>query len=378
MQSRPTQSFQSLVIEAWIPEQCVLTPSLILHNLDLQCIKPINDDSELMVCIDRGHYDCAGTNYAVILVEAQLQAPAEGPRHSFYCSLFSRRVTLDMDNNAEMHSHWLGNCYVHLGHTVALCSHRHESGHAKTWRRIDQSDAVSVDPVPVQQIPIPKKKNNLRIIQLQKKNLLLRTEVDVLKAEFRDLKAELAAVKEGLGTVKEGLGTVKEGLGTVKEDLGTVKEDLGTVKEDQVGLAQRYKQQEATTQRANQCMRDWINLQVIERVCILEAQQSECKSFHKKNKKALKRLSDRLVLLENVNISESACNKCCSGNDPVYWNPFDFKTICDPLPCLDDDDECPALDLIVNHYPDVVNNCDDDDDDDDLFEIVQVFDLPSK
>jgi hypothetical protein len=195
----------------------------------------------------------------------------------------------------------------------------------------------------------------------------------------------------------------------VKEGLGTVKEGLGTVKEDQVGLAQRHKQQETATQRANQCMRDWINLQVIERVCILEAQlsqkaeaqlsqkaeaqlsqkaeaqlsqkaeaqQSECKSFHKKNKKALKRLSDRLVLLENVNVRESACNKCCSGNDPVYWNPFDFKTICDPLPCLDDDDECPALDLIVNHYPDVVNNCDDDDDDD-LFEIVQVFDLPSK
>jgi hypothetical protein len=365
MQSRPTQSFQVLVIEAWIPEQCVLTPSLILHNLDLQGIQ-INDDSELMVCIDRGHYDCMGTNYAVIMVQAQLQAHAEGTP-SFYCSLFSRRVTLDMEADANaLHSHWLGNCYMHLGHTVAMCSYRHESGHAKTWRRIDdQSDAVSVDPVPVKQSTIPKKKNNLRIIQLQKNNLLLRTEVDVLKAEFRDLKAELAAVKEGLGTVKEGLGTVKE---------------------DQVGLAQRHKQQETATQRANQCMRDWINLQVIERVCILEAQLSQkaeaqlshCKSFHKKNKKALKRLSDRLVLLENVNVRESACNKCCSGNDPVYWNPFDFKTICDPLPCLDDDDECPALDLIVNHCPDVVNNCDDDTNDDDLFEIVQVFDLPSK
>ena len=125
----------------------------------------------------------------------------------------------------------------------------------------------------------------------------------------------------------------------------------------------------------------------------------------------MKRLDKRVVRLENINKPEYACNKCNYGdNEPISWNPFDFKPICDPLPCFDDD-ECPALDLIVNHYPDIelviestnqgnannqstqdnssciervkVNaadddNDDDDDDDDDLFEIVQVFDFPSK
>jgi hypothetical protein len=78
-----------------------------------------------------------------------------------------------------------------------------------------------------------------------------------------------------------------------------------------------------------------------------------------------------------------ACNPC---------NPFDFNTIYDYF-------ECPALDLIANHYPDYVPSTTldslaldslaldslaldslalDADDSDDMFEIVQIFDLPSK
>ena len=90
---------------------------------------------------------------------------------------------------------------------------------------------------------------------------------------------------------------------------------------------------------------------------------------------------ERLVRLENANcdatddVAETpACNPC---------NPFDFNTICDYF-------ECPALDLIANHYPDyapsttldplalALDDDDDDDDDDDMFEVVQIFDLPSK
>ena len=122
---------QSLVIEAWVPAHCVLTPSLILHNLALQGIQTANDD--VTISIDRGHYDCTNTNYAVILVEEAQWDHA--PQHSVYCSLFSRSATRDMDANA-LYPHWLGNCYVHLGD--AMCSYRHESGHAKTWRKLNQ------------------------------------------------------------------------------------------------------------------------------------------------------------------------------------------------------------------------------------------------
>lgn len=363
MQPQPESDASSLVIEAWVP---VLTPSLILHNLELHGIQPINGTGTT-ITIDRGHYDCTGTNYSVIVVTA-VRVPPHTHR-SFCCSFFSRSATRDMDS-AAAHSKWLGNGYVHLGHAVPPCSCRHESGHAKTWRRIDQSqsDAVSVEPVPVQQSPTLKRKNNLRIIQLQKKNLMLRTELDVLKSECRYL----------------------------KEALGTVKTELGTVKEDQVGLAQRHKEQEATTKRANQCMQDWGNQQVMERLRILETQQSRCNSFRKKSKKELKRL------LENV-IECNQCNKC-NDAEPISWNPFDFKAIyeqCEQANATMNhatiDDDCPALDLIANHYADYVpcaapllpaqdanDDVDDDDDDmddDDLFQLIQVeavydFDFP--
>lgn len=94
---------------------------------------------------------------------------------------------------------------------------------------------------------------------------------------------------------------------------------------------------------------------------------------------------ERLVRLENVNcdaiddvVQTPACNPC----NPC--NPFDFNAIYDYF-------ECPALDLIANHYPDYAppsTTLDplaldsslalDDDDSDDMFEIVQIFDLPSK
>ena len=103
------------------------------------------------------------------------------------------------------------------------------------------------------------------------------------------------------------------------------------------------------------------------------------------------------------------CNKCNKCNDDKYdddddnkencnniHNPFDFNTIYDQNCYMntsthdDDNDECPALDLIVNHYADFVpavpvpvpvpnedndNNDDDDNDDaydDDMFELIQI------
>ena len=119
----------------------------------------------------------------------------------------------------------------------------------------------------------------------------------------------------------------------------------------------------------------------------------------------MKRLSERLVLLENMNNRTGyECNKCCN-NETISWNPFDFKTIYDDYDqrnnaidvaindaidvAINDaiEDECPALDLIVNHYADFVPSscdpCTDDDDDDDMFEVIQIdagsefdFDLP--
>ena len=119
-----------------------------------------------------------------------------------------------------------------------------------------------------------KTKTKLKIIQLQKKVLLLRTELDVWKAEVRDLKAQLAA---------------------------ELAAELAAVKADQVGLAQRHKEQEAWVKRANQCMQDWTHQQVIERLRILE---------------------------------NAAAAPVPAASVPA--NPFDFKEICgDQMPALD-------------------------------------------
>ena len=389
-----TQS--TIVIENWVSPLSALTPSLIVHNLELQGIQL---PQSLTIEIDRGHYDCTDTNYAVITVRT------DGPilfmnfsvqPQSFHCSFFSQKAVQGMDP-AILQQHWLGNCYLHVGYMNApMCSFRHESGYAKTWKKMapppstvkahhlrepapapfpeeaDDDDAMSIDPVPV--CPSPqrcnnnndknnnknnnasktKSKDNIRIIQLQKKNLLLRTELDMLKSEFRDLKAEVVAMKEALGTVRE----------------------------DQVGLAQRHKDQEAATRRANQCMQDWANKQIVERVWILEMQQQKeqqqqqqpCK--YKSLRKKMNRLSERVVQLENVknhnnhnNYNEhSFCNKC--NNDDCMTNPFDFREIYDHYDQPDDysfhhddaiheanndtmnedDDSCPALELIANYY----------------------------
>ena len=239
-----TSTATKIVIEAWIHPMSALTPSIIMHNLELQGIEV---PQSLTIAIDRGHYDCTGTNYAVITVRTEQEQPhAQQTTQSFYCSFFSQKAVQGMDP-AALHQYWLGNCYLHVGNGPA-CSFRHESGHAKTWKKTapmqdyqDQEDAVSVEPI----CPSPRRakskdvktKDKLRIIQLQKKNLVLRTELDALKSEFTSM-----------------------------------KEALETVKEDQVALAQRHKEQEAITKRANQCLQDWTNKQIIERVWTLETQ----------------------------------------------------------------------------------------------------------
>ena len=359
----------SLIIEAWIAPLPTITPSLIVHNLELQGLQL---PQPFTVTIDRGHYDCADCNYAVITVLATSAAASSASASattaspfSFCCSFFSQKAVRGMDPIA-LHSHWLGNCYVHVGATDAVCSYRHEPGRAKTWRKSqdqcqpqqdqqpDQEDAVSVDPV----CPSPKKntktkdpKDHVRIIQLQKKNLVLRTELDALKSEVKALAADHVALAA----------------------------DHVALAAEHVALAQRHKEQEAGTKRANKCMQDWTNQQIIERIRILETQQqpNKCKKC-KAQKKEIKQLSERLVLLENVNANATTqCNKCS-------WNPFDFNTIYDPW----EKEDMPALDLIVNHYPDyvqpdviedVVEDVVEDvieDEDDDMFEVVQIFDFP--
>jgi hypothetical protein len=363
---------QSMVIEVWVPANCVLTPSLILHNLALQGIRPISEG--MTITIDRGHYDCTDTRYAVIVVQTRAPLGTTHPDKWWQCSLFSRKAAPGMDATAS-YPHWLGNGYMRFGDTAPMCSYRYEAGHAKTWRRTEQpeqpeqpeperpepepeqpepeperpepeqSDAVSVDPVPIPHVSTNKNKNT-RIIQLQKKNFMLRTELDALKAEFKDVKADL------------------------------------------VGLAQRHKEQEAATRRANQCMQDWANAQLLERVCILEQEQKQpqpqpqlqsCKKI-KRIKRCMKRMSERLAFLENKR-----------NDEPISWNPFDFKSIFDHYEEEDDhyldsngnngnndETECPALDLIEkspcnnsNNHDNNDNN-DNNDNDDDMFEVLQI------
>jgi len=309
----------SLVIEAWITPLSAITPSLVLHNLELAGIQLPHS---LTVTIDRGHYDCMDTNYAVIVVDttSPVRLPLL-PSQSVCCSFFSHSVTRDTDPGA-LHSHWIGNCYMHIGYNrEAMCSYRHEPGRAKTWKRVDTHDdahddahdAVSVEPEPVSVENTntkTKTKTKLKIIQLQKKVLLLRTELDVWKAEVRDLKAELMVLKA-----------------------------------DQVGLAQRHKEQEAWVKRANQCMQDWTHQQVIERLRILENAAAAA---------AAAAVPASVPASVPVPVPVPAS---------VPANPFDFKQICD----------LPALDLIANHYQCASNNNNnnnnnsDGSDDDDCF-----------
>ncbi len=200
--------FTTLVIEAWIP---TITPSLIQHNLELQGIQV--NETGMTVTIDRGHYDSTGANYAVVGVRTKSpiafnlnynyndHPSTQSSTNSFYCSFFSRKASNSMDSSA-LYPHWLGNCYVHLDadldNHVSTYSHRHESGHIKTWRRAvtadkaeaeaEADDAVSVEPTPVKfQMkgkPALHAKDNLRIIRLQKNNFLLRTEFEAMKSEF--------------------------------------------------------------------------------------------------------------------------------------------------------------------------------------------------
>ena len=207
---------QALIIEAWVPADCVLTPSLVLHNLALQGI-PVKREGTT-ITIDRGHYDCTGANYAVITLPLHGGAP-----WSVCCSFFSHKAAQGMDPTV-LQSCWLGNCYVHWGATGAPCSHWHESGHAKTWKsEANQSEALSEAMSSVSVEPV---------CQNKKSKSKLNRKLAALKKKLVAVKAEVAA------------------------------------------LSQQVQAQHAATQRANQCMRDWVNLQVIERLCILEKAQA--------------------------------------------------------------------------------------------------------
>jgi len=214
-QAQAQAQASALVIEAWVPADCVLTPSLVLHNLALQGI-PVKRQGTT-ITIDRGHYDCTGANYAVITLPLHGGSPS-----SFCCSFFSHKAAQGMDPTA-LQSCWLGNCYMHWGATGAPCSYWHESGHAKTWKSEALSEAlseamspVSVEPVSYTNPTNPNKKSKL------------------------------------------------------KRKLAALKKKLAALKGEVAALFQQVQSQHAATQRANQCMRDWINLQVVERLCILE------------------------------------------------------------------------------------------------------------
>ena len=66
-----TSTSTPIVIEAWIQPLSSLTPSLIVHNLELQGIQL---PQPFAVTVDRGHYDCTDFNYAVITVSASSAA----------------------------------------------------------------------------------------------------------------------------------------------------------------------------------------------------------------------------------------------------------------------------------------------------------------
>jgi len=134
--------------------------------------------------------------------------------------------------------------------------------------------------------------------------------------------------------------------------------------------------------------------------------EQQLKKQHAQHESVCAEMLERLTHLEEANrpsinpihpihpIHPNECNKCnenynnyCNNCNP---NPFDFSAIYDHYDkthYLDGcPDECPALDLIANHYASVVESAsaaavdDDPDDDDDMFELIQIdpsFNVPS-
>lgn len=115
----------------------------------------------------------------------------------------------------------------------------------------------------------------------------------------------------------------------------------------------------------------------------------------------MKRLSERLDYLENTNYNNNTHTYSRNNEtETISWSPFDFKTIFDNYNenyylditdnnnSLNNETECPALDLIADHYAEdnapVEPSCndanththtdddDDDYDDDDMFEVIRI------
>ena len=295
---------QSLVIEAWVPADCVLTPSLVLHNLALQGI-PVKREGTT-ITIDRGHYDCTGANYAVITLPLHGGSPA-----TFRCSFFSHKAAQGMDPSA-LQSCWLGNCYVHWGATGAPCSYWHESGHAKTWKSEAKSNAIS----------------------------------EAKSEPMSPVSVEPVSYTNPTNPNKKSKNKSK-----LKRKLAALKKKLAALKGEVAALSQQVQSHHAATQRANQCMRDWVNLQVIERLCILE------------------QASNALKAPTAPTEAPTAPTSLKAPTAPDHCNPFDFYAIYEHYDKHHyfEDVVVPAIPAPIN-----INSDDTDEDDPDWFQLIQI------
>ena len=336
-QAQPQPQPQSLVIEAWVPADCVLTPSLVLHNLALQGI-PVKRQGTT-ITIDRGHYDCTGANYAVIAVTPLL---LHGAPWSVCCSFVSHKAAQGMDPSA-LQSCWLGHCYVHWGATGAPCSYWHESGHAKTWKSEALSEAIS----------------NAKSEALSEANQSSAKSEALSEANQSNAKSEALseAISEAMSSVSvEPVCQNKKSKNKskLKRKLAALKKKLADLKAEVAALSQQVQAQHAATQRANQCMRDWSNLQVIERLCILE--------------KALKAL--KAPTAPTAPTSLKAPNAPKAPTTENHCNPFDFYAIYEHYDKHHyfEDVVVPAITAPI----DAININSDTDEDPDWFQLVQI------
>ena len=145
----------------------------------------------------------------------------------------------------------------------------------------------------------------------------------------------------------------------LKRKLAALKKKLAALKGEVAALSQQVQSQHAATQRANQCMRDWVNLQVIERLCILEQAL-----------KALKAPTAPTALkAPTAPTALKALKAPTSPTAPDHCNPFDFYAIYEHYDKHHyfEDVVVPAIPAPIN-----INSDDTDEDDPDWFQLIQI------
>lgn len=160
-----------------------------------------------------------------------------------------------------------------------------------------------------------------------------------------------------------------------QNQMSSIEKTVDQLKYEHYDLTKRFNEQQEMTNRANKCMQDWINLQVCERLKIVENQMGTKTLIIESIQYDIKNLFNRLVQLELVGTKPLAMESIQNDiknlftrlvqlelvNSHPHTNPFEFRDVFEG---------CRNVTPIEQPKSPVP----DSDDDAALFEIVQVFD----